>query len=163
MKWITPLLLLLALGHVLLGLYGLYSPDSIAALAGLEVTTAGGRGEMRAVFGGLIIAMGVGILRGSMGGPTGRQWLWAVGTAYVGLAAGRVVSLGMDGASAHTVFAGLLEGMLAVVFFWTGGAVGSTTPAVPVTAPAPVPAPQVSAASAAVPRGESSPSDDPSA
>lgn len=135
MKWITPLLLLLALGHVLLGLYGLYAPGSVAPMLGLEAVTAGGSGELRAVFGGLIAAMGVAILRGSLGGSAGRQWLWAIATGYVGLAAGRLVSLGMDGMAAHTLFAFLLEVGLAIVLFWTGMEVASAPAAPAASAP----------------------------
>jgi hypothetical protein len=164
MKWLTPLLLLLALAHILAGLYGLYAPDTLAPSLGLDMTTVGGRGEMRAIFGGLIAALGVMILRGSMGGPTGRQWLWAVATAYVGLAAGRLVSLGMDGMSAHTLFAGLLEGGLAVVMFWSGGAVGAKpVPAAPVGSAGPTAdpvAPSPTAAPGSVPRPDRSDSTD---
>jgi len=129
MKWVTPFLLLLALAHVLFGFYGLYSPDGMAGITGLEMATTGARGEMRAIIGGLMAALGIAILRGSMGGKTGRQWLWAVAAAYVGLACGRLVSLGMDGMSAHTLLAGLLEGVLATVLFWLGMEVGSDAPA----------------------------------
>jgi hypothetical protein len=139
MNWMKPLLLLVALGHMILGLYGLYAPDSVAPMLGLETVTAGGRGELRAVFGGMVTAMGVAVLRGSMGGAASRQWLWTVATLYVGLAAGRVVSLGLDGLTAHTLFGGILEGGLAVVLYWCGMELGAARPSAGPSDP-PVPA-----------------------
>jgi hypothetical protein len=146
MKWITPVLLLLALAHILWGFYGFYAPDAMAQLVGFEMTTTGARGEMRAVFGGLVGALGVAILRGSIGGKGRRQWLWAVATAYVGLACGRLISLGMDGMSAHTLFAGLFEVGLAILLFWIGMEVGNDAQPVPMATTPPRSATRTSAA-----------------
>jgi hypothetical protein len=120
MKSLGPVLLVVAAAHVLFGLYGLYSPQTLAPWAGLELTTPGAHGEIRAIFGGLIIAMGVAIGRGAVGGAGGRHWLWAIAAMYVGLVAGRVVSLGVDGFSMHTLIAGLFEGGLSAFLFWAG-------------------------------------------
>ena len=74
---------------------------------------------------GMVTAMGVAVLRGSLGGAASRQWLWAVATLYVGLAAGRIVSLGLDGLTAHTLFGGVLEVGLAVILYWCGMELGN--------------------------------------
>ncbi len=123
MKWLKPLLLLAALGHIAVGLYFLYAVDAAARLVGFDLLNTGSRGELRALAGGLVVAIGAMILRGVFGGRFGRQWLYAAGIIYTGLLAGRVVSLGMDGLAAHTVFAGLFEAALAVLFFWSGAEV----------------------------------------
>ncbi len=124
MKWLKPLLLLAALGHIAVGLYFLYAVDAVARLVGFDLLNTGSRGELRSMEGGLVVAIGAMILRGAFGGRFGRQWLYAAGIIYTGLLAGRVVSLGMDGLAAHTVFAGLFEAALVVLFFWSGAEVG---------------------------------------
>ncbi len=117
MKWLVPTLLALAAAHVV---FGLYSPETLAPWAGLELTTPGAHGEIRAIFGGLIIALGIAIARGALGGAAGRHWLWAVAGMYLGLVAGRLVSLGVDGFSMHTLAAGIFEGAVAGLLFWAG-------------------------------------------
>lgn len=131
MKWLKPLLLVAALGHILIGLYFLYAVDVVARLVGFDLLNTGSRGELRALAGGLVVALGAMILRGAIGGRFGRQWLYAAGLIYTGFLAGRVVSLGMDGLAAHTVFAGLFEAALAVLLFWSGAEVGRAAVAVP--------------------------------
>jgi len=118
MNWLKMLLLLLAFGHLLVGAYALSQPQAVAEMMSLEATTPGAVGELRAVFGGLIVALGLMILRGALGGYRGRQWLLAVSLAYFGLVLGRIVSLLMEGLSAHTLTAGALEAGLGVLLFY---------------------------------------------
>ncbi len=127
MKWLKPLLFAAGIGHVVLGLYFLYEVDAVARLLGFDLLNTGARGELRALAGGLVVALGAAVLRGAIGGRFGRQWLYAVGVIYSGLLAGRVVSLGMDGLAAHTLFAGLFEAALAVLFFWSGAEIGRSS------------------------------------
>ncbi len=127
MKWLKPLLFAAGIGHVVLGLYFLYEVDAVARLLGFDLLNTGARGELRALAGGLVVALGAAVLRGAIGGRFGRQWLYAVGGIYSGLLAGRVVSLGMDGLAAHTLFAGLFEAALAVLFFWSGAEIGRSS------------------------------------
>ena len=113
MSTLKTIVLILALGHVIFGLYGLYAPEAVGAIVSLQPTTGGAVGELRAIFGGLIVATGVALLRGALGGSQGKQWLLAVAVAYAGLFVGRVVSIGMDGRWAHTLLAGLVEAAIA--------------------------------------------------
>ncbi len=83
---------------------------------------------MRAAFGGLIMAMGVILIRGTFGGAGGRQWLLAASVAYGGLFIGRVVSLGTDGVWAHTLLSGLIEGAMAAVLVYAGFELGKPAP-----------------------------------
>jgi len=124
MKWLKPLLLVAALGHIMIGLYFLYAVEVAARLVGFDLLTTGSRGLLRGLAGGLVVALGAMILRGAVGGRFGRQWLYAAGLIYTGFLAGRVVSVGMDGLAAHTVFVGLFEAALAVLFFWSGAEMG---------------------------------------
>ena len=127
MKWLKPLLLVIALGQIVVGLYFFYAVDVAAQLLGFDLLNTGSRGELRALAGGLVVSIGIMILRGTIGGQFGRQWLYAAGIVYSGLFVGRIVSLGMDGLAAHTVFAGLFETVMAVLLFWAGAEVGRST------------------------------------
>lgn len=118
MNWLKMLLLLLAVGHLLVGAYALTQPQAVAEVMSLQATTPGAVGELRAVFGGLFIALGLMILRGALGGDRGRQWLLAVSLTYLGLVLGRIVSLLMEGVSAHTLTLGALEAGLGVLLFY---------------------------------------------
>ncbi len=124
MKWLKPLLLVAALAHIVIGLYFLYAVDVVAGVFGFELLNTGARGELRALGGGLGVALGALILRGAIGGRFGRQWLYAAGVIYTGLLTARIVSLSMDGLAAHTIFAGLYEAAMAVLFFWAGAEIG---------------------------------------
>ena len=124
MKWLKPLLAVVAIGHIVLGLYFLYAVDVVAGVFGFELLNTGARGELRALVGGLGVALGALILRGALGGRFGRQWLYAAGVVYTGLLTARIVSLGMDGLAVHTIFAGLYEAAMAVLFFWAGAEIG---------------------------------------
>ena len=147
MRWLKPLLLVVGFGHLLVGLYGLYAPATVARIVSIDLLTPGAFGEARAVFGGLIGALGIAIIRGALGGAGGRQWLFAVATGYTGMVVGRILSLGADGPTWHTLFTGLVEGGLAIVLFWAGMEVGRERAAAPLSpaasssAPAPKPAP----------------------
>ncbi len=118
MNWLKTLLLILALGHLLFGAYALLVPDAAARIVSLQPMTPGATGEIRAIFGGLIVGMGLVIVRGAVGGDRGKQWLLAASVAYFGLVLGRIVSLVLDGAVAHTLMAGAFEGLLGVLLFY---------------------------------------------
>jgi hypothetical protein len=71
MKWLKPLLLVAALGHIVIGLYFLYAVEMAAPLVGFDLLTTGSRGELRRLAGGLVVALGAMILRGAVGGRFG--------------------------------------------------------------------------------------------
>lgn len=116
--WLKYALLVIGVAHLIFGIFALYAPVQVAGLMGLEPLSAGGHGEIRALYGGLVAAVGIAILRGAMGGPAGKQWLMAIAVAFSGLAVGRIVSLAGDGVAAHTLGALAFEGGIAGFLFY---------------------------------------------
>jgi hypothetical protein len=82
----------IAAGFAAMGLYALATPASVPALFGVEVRTAEGRNEVRAVYGGFGLAMAalLGVAAAGHGGVR-EGILVTVGFALAGMAAGRVV------------------------------------------------------------------------
>ncbi|WP_245564170.1 DUF4345 family protein [Nocardia testacea] len=84
-----------------MGLYALAVPAKPTAPFGIPVTTASGRSEIRAVYGGFGLAVA-----GALGwaaldsGELGRGVVLAVAVALAGMAGGRVVSRVLDGSVA---------------------------------------------------------------
>lgn len=80
-----------------MGLYALAVPAKLTAPFGITVTTAAGRSEVRAVYGGFGLA-----IAGALGwaaldtGELGRGVVPAVAVALGGMAAGRVISRVLD-------------------------------------------------------------------
>ena len=118
MNWLKTVLAVFALLHVLFGLYGLYAPLQMAQIVELEARTAGAIGEIRAIYGGLFLALGLVIARGWFGGPLAAAWLRVVAMGYAGLFVGRVASVAVDGPSGYTIFAGAFEIVIAGFFAW---------------------------------------------
>lgn len=112
--------------HLIFGGYALFAPASVASFMGFELQGAGAVGEVRAIFGGLVFAIGLAILRGAAGGVRGRQWLFAVALGYAGLFAGRVVSLAGDGPTAHTLLSMAVEGAFAGFLLFAAGQLGAS-------------------------------------
>lgn len=112
------ILAVVALVHIGFGLWGMSAPDRVAAMFELQPLTSGALGEIRAVYGGLVVALGVAIGRGAFGGTGARPWLMVAALAYAGLVAGRIVSLALDGASAYTVLALGVEALMAAFLSW---------------------------------------------
>jgi hypothetical protein len=81
-----------AAGFAAMGLYALATPAGVPALFGVEVRTAEGRNEVRAVYGGFGLAMAalLGVAAAGHGGVR-EGILVTVGFALAGMAAGRVV------------------------------------------------------------------------
>ncbi|MDX6670001.1 MAG: hypothetical protein QOI91_364 [Solirubrobacteraceae bacterium] len=86
-----------AAGFAAMGLYALATPASVPALFGVEVRTAEGRNEVRAVYGGFGLAMAalLGVAAAGHGGVR-EGILVTVGFALAGMAAGRVVGAVVD-------------------------------------------------------------------
>ena len=90
----------LALSAILWGLYGLYCllvPGSLASAAGIVATTSTGTTELRAMYGGLQMAIGALALVGVVRGSVTRTALVALGTLALGLGSARLFGLLVDG------------------------------------------------------------------
>jgi hypothetical protein len=106
-----------------MGIVALWRPALILGLFGTAVTTSEGRNEVRAVYGGYGVTMGV-LLAGSLATPTPLRSgiLLRVAVATLGMAVGRLISFGIDGRAGFypLLFLGvevaLLASLLGAVF-----------------------------------------------
>ena len=92
--------LFLALSAALWLLYGAYCllvPGSLVEAAGVVATTATATTELRAMYGGLQIAIGVLALLGCLRGSLTRTALIALATLAAGLGSARLFGLWLDG------------------------------------------------------------------
>jgi hypothetical protein len=81
-----------------MGLVALARPERVVATFGTRSLTRDGRNEVRAVYGGFGVAVGV-LLLVSVGLPAIQAGVWlAVAVALLGMACGRLASLVIDGA-----------------------------------------------------------------
>ena len=79
-----------ALGTIVTGVISLVRPLAVTGFTGLNPNGARGLSEIRAVLGGLFIGAGTAaLLRPASAG-------WALGMAYLGTAAGRLLSIVVD-------------------------------------------------------------------
>lgn len=87
------LILVVALGFALMGLAALVRPADVPAQFGITVDNADGRNEVRAVYGGFGLAIGVLLAVAALGDPTTADGIVvAVAVALGGMAAGRLIS-----------------------------------------------------------------------
>lgn len=112
MPLLRVLLLLFGALNVAWGLYALARPGPAARLMKLVPEAPAARGEIRAVYGGLVLALGA-LMIAAPWSPHGRGWLLAFSCAFAALAVGRVLSLLLDGLSPYTGAAAALEGLAA--------------------------------------------------
>lgn len=91
-----------------------FALPELVGWAGLLALGPEGRGEVRAVYGGLLLVLGIVILEG-LRRPDRRAWLEVAALVFGGLAAGRVAGLLHDGVASYTVGALLFEGCTAVL------------------------------------------------
>jgi len=88
---------LVAVFFLCMGLYALALPERVLSLFGVPVTTRDGRNEVRAVYGGFGVAIGV-LLVAALRVPALRPGvLVCVAVALLGMAGGRVAATLMDG------------------------------------------------------------------
>ncbi len=141
MNWLRTLLLLVALAHVALGAVGLYVPERVAAFIGLDPLTRGALGEVRAVYGGMLAALGLVLVRAALGNAArARPWLLAAAFAYGGLVLGRFVSLGVDGFSLYTLVGGMVEVTVLGVLLFAAAELGEDGSRATASQRAPLPA-----------------------
>jgi hypothetical protein len=112
------LLLVLAAVHFGYGLFALVAPDRAARWVGLAPVRPAGRGEIRALYGGLLVAVGV-VLAWGLVDPWGPAWYLALGLGFAGLAVGRAASLVVDGVRPYTVVAFVAETLVSVLLLWS--------------------------------------------
>jgi hypothetical protein len=110
----APLVVLIAIGFLLMGLAALAAPERILATFGVAVTTADGRNEVRAVYGGFGLAMAA-MLAVALGAPRFAPGILAcLAAALGGMAGGRLVSAALDRAAGRApVFFGAIEAVSA--------------------------------------------------
>ena len=90
------LLGLIAAAFLLMGLGALWRPVLVTAQFGIPSLTRDGRNEVRAVYGGFGIAMALVLLAAMQHAELRAGISMAVGAALLGMAAGRIISLGID-------------------------------------------------------------------
>lgn len=103
-----------ALATALFGLYALARPKAAAALVSIDASSKTGAAEMRIAWGGVFIALGLGVI--IINAPKAYLLL---GLAYAGAAVVRIVSLLMDSALMSRIFTInlIFEIVSAVIFF----------------------------------------------
>jgi hypothetical protein len=117
MKIWKALVATLGLANLAFGAVALVAPGRIAGLIGVELLGPAAQGEIRAVFGGLVLVLG-GTMFAALRHPDGPAWLRLLALAFAGLALGRVASLVADGVQTYTLLALLLEAGSAAVLAW---------------------------------------------
>lgn len=115
-KLVDLLLWITAAGNALFGLVTLFNVDWAARTIGFTLQTAGARGEMRAVYGGLVLALGV-VMFIALAKAECRQFLLPVALIFAGLVCGRLVSFVADGFSRYTLIIFLIELAAAVLSY----------------------------------------------
>jgi uncharacterized protein DUF4345 len=86
---------------LVLGLIGLFYPEQTMHLVGYGYTNPENRpgtlGEVRAVYGGLMVVLGAFTLLAAPDPSRHQGWLLLIGLLWIGTASGRVVGLFFDG------------------------------------------------------------------
>jgi hypothetical protein len=115
-----------ALGAItlLMGLYGLASPAGVLDFVGfspsLPTEPALAFGEARAVYGGLFTVLGAFTLWGAIDPPGKRSALLMAGLLWLGLCAGRVLSVSIDGNPGIMGWVAVLwEGAFGTALVWS--------------------------------------------
>ncbi|SDE53337.1 MULTISPECIES: DUF4345 family protein [Kordiimonas] len=86
-------LVLVALVWAAIGIYGIVAPKKLYALFGVPVETADGRNEIRAVYGGMCLAVAVVMFEAPWLGAAAPGVLLTVMVMLAGMALGRIVSM----------------------------------------------------------------------
>ncbi len=111
------------------GLLSLVQPRLVAGVIGFELTQASAVGEIRAVYGGAVMVVGVFfIMAGAINRP--KPLLGALMLVFAALALGRAVSFVVDGWSFYTAVALGLEAATAAVtgYLWANPQALTGTP-----------------------------------
>ncbi|MHB9032214.1 MAG: DUF4345 family protein [Anaerolineae bacterium] len=96
MLWLTILKIIVAIVTIATGLFSLIKPRAIYGFTGLEASGPRGISEIRAIFGGLFIALGVAPFL------FGEGAYLALGLGYLAIAVARAVSILVDNSRAQS-------------------------------------------------------------
>ena len=111
---------IVALFFLIMGLWALFLTDSFADLVGFSLDVYRGPNEIRAVYGGFGIAMAIMAWGAVFSSPPALGLLTALAIALVGMAAGRMVSMMIEGGvPIYGLLAGTGELALACALFWS--------------------------------------------
>ena len=113
------LLIAIGLMNFAIGVLALVQPSVIAGWVGFGLEAPSAAGEIRAIFGGGVLVLGVLFLVATAMSRPG-PLLGALGLVFLGFAVGRVTSLLVDGWSFYTMLAFLAEAAIGAVsgYFW---------------------------------------------
>ena len=118
MRWLNPFLAVSAIVWLGLGLWGLVSPEALLRAAGLDRVPSSAVVELRAMYGGLPIAVGVlaavGLLRSSFRRPALLSLAYASSGLFMARLLGAVLSLEFTDYTAIALFLELLSAGFAV-------------------------------------------------
>lgn len=119
MPWIRIGTWLLVVVNVGFGVFAVAAPGRVAGMVGWTIDAPHGAGELRAVYGGLVGALGV--MLGLAWSRRDGSWYSALAIGFAGLTLGRLVSLAVDTVATYTLVAAVFEGLTAL-FLWRAGA-----------------------------------------
>lgn len=117
MEFLLVLKIIVALATAATGLLGLFKPTAVYGFTGLTASGARGISEIRAIFGGLFLGLGIAPL--FLGEPAYQM----LGIAYLAIALARMVSIVIDKSYAQSNWISLaIEVVLGVILVIPGGA-----------------------------------------
>lgn len=102
-------LVIAALFFLAIGAVGLLSPRRIFALFGVPAETADSRNEIRAVYGGMCLALAATLIGAPALGSMADGVIFAVMILLLGMVAGRLISLAMERAGPISIISLGLE------------------------------------------------------
>jgi len=115
--WLKVLLYVVGLVNLAYGCFAMVAPADAAKAVGFALTKPQAHGEIRALYGGLLMSLGVVTFVAVW--KKRPAWLAPLGFGFAGLAVGRLVSLAFDGVYPFTWGAAIFEGLAAVVFLYS--------------------------------------------
>lgn len=110
------LVYVLALGNVAFGVFGLCFPRRAARFAGFELANSSAFGEIRGIYGGLVIGLGLAMAWTARTASADGATVLLI--AFVGLTLGRGISAVLDGPARYTVIAVALEAATAAILWF---------------------------------------------
>jgi hypothetical protein len=116
MVLVRALLWLIAAANVLWGVAALLAPRWALGVLAMEALEPHAVGEIRSVFGGLVLALGV-LIGIGLWRRDKALWLEALALGFAGLVVGRALSLVLDGVQTYSLLALAGEGLTALLLY----------------------------------------------
>lgn len=113
---ILVLLWILAVVNIGWGVWAMWASRAAADLLGFELKKPSAHGEIRAVYGGLVLGLGVMIVV-ALQRPDPGEWMLALAIGFLFLTIGRLMSCILDGASPYTLMALGGEGSVTILLY----------------------------------------------